>query len=238
VAAFFAERLPCLQTEVRVGLTIKTSGDAMFEPFADRFAVDLVSQQPRSPWSVPALTEVTGYRELMDRFAGCTFERGLYRLHDARSGPRAARWIAEAFPEFAARALPFGFDWSGGQFAIDLARREGGEPQVLLLEPGTGEALKVAATFATFHDEELPQHTDAALGDDFFARWASTHAADLPLRHHRCVGYKVPLFLGGVDDVENLELVDLEVYWSLVGQLRLGAKDIPMKTTIGEVSIE
>jgi hypothetical protein len=34
-----------------------------------------------------------------------------------------------------------------------------------------------------------------------------------------CIGYRVPLFLGGSDTVENLEKVDLDVYWHLHGQL-------------------
>jgi hypothetical protein len=28
----------------------------------------------------------------------------------------------------------------------------------------------------------------------------------------------VPLFLSGKDEVENLEVIDLEVYWELTGQ--------------------
>ncbi|WP_434798222.1 T6SS immunity protein Tdi1 domain-containing protein [Terrisporobacter vanillatitrophus] len=33
------------------------------------------------------------------------------------------------------------------------------------------------------------------------------------------MGYKVPLFLGGEDDISNLEEIDMEVYWSVTGQL-------------------
>jgi hypothetical protein len=40
----------------------------------------------------------------------------------------------------------------------------------------------------------------------------------------RCVATKVPFFLGGKDSVENLEIIDLEVYWSLSGQLRNGTR--------------
>lgn len=34
----------------------------------------------------------------------------------------------------------------------------------------------------------------------------------------QCIGYKVPLFLGGKDDVSNLELSDLDVYWYAISQ--------------------
>jgi hypothetical protein len=35
-----------------------------------------------------------------------------------------------------------------------------------------------------------------------------------------CVGYKVPLFLGGADGLANLEVIDLSVYVEICGQLR------------------
>jgi hypothetical protein len=40
-----------------------------------------------------------------------------------------------------------------------------------------------------------------------------------PLDHNKCVGYKVPLFLGGEDEISNLDELDMEVYWSIIGQL-------------------
>lgn len=33
---------------------------------------------------------------------------------------------------------------------------------------------------------------------------------------NKCVGYKVPLFLNGEDDIENLEVSDMEVYWEIM----------------------
>jgi hypothetical protein len=50
------------------------------------------------------------------------------------------------------------------------------------------------------------------------------------------VGYGVPLFLGGQDVVDNLELTDLDVYWSVCGQLRCGAMSLPPGTSINQVS--
>jgi hypothetical protein len=42
----------------------------------------------------------------------------------------------------------------------------------------------------------------------------------------------VPLFLGGADDVSNLERSDLAVYWSLCGQLRRHTVELPPATRI------
>ncbi|MGW6275929.1 hypothetical protein [Kribbella sp. NPDC055071] len=46
----------------------------------------------------------------------------------------------------------------------------------------------------------------------------------------------MPLFLGGQDVTENLEVCDLDVYWSMRGQLRLAVRDLPPGTSVNEVS--
>jgi hypothetical protein len=108
----------------------------MFETFAARFHAVPAGQVSGSMWSDERLLLATGYSELASMFAGVSFENGLYRLHDEETGPRGAARIVESFPRFASRACPFGYDWLGRQFTLDSGRVEGGEPLVLLLEPG------------------------------------------------------------------------------------------------------
>ncbi len=93
-----------------------------------------------------------------------------------------------------------------------------------MLEPGTGEALEIPVGFELFHNEELVDYRNEALAAEFFVQWRSTHVGAGPLNAADCVGYKVPLFLGGADAVENLELTDFEVYWDFCGSsdLRVG----------------
>ena len=90
-----------------------------------------------------------------------------------------------------------------------------------MYEVGTGEALEIPTPFSTFHDVEKVEHTAAALASTFFDGWADTSPA--PIRFDQCVGYRVPLFLGGADDLSNLSVTDLDVYWTVTGQLRTAA---------------
>ena len=205
----------------------------LFGAFHDQFRVD-----PEPPgtarWSTARLDAVAGYRELMDAVAGRSFERGLYRLHGGSSGRAGQALAAEAFPEMAARSAVFGFDWLGRQFAVDFDRVVAGSPQVLMLEPGTGQSLEVPVDFVSFHTEELVEFGDAALASQGFADWMKTHGVPIPF--DQCVGYRVPLFLSGVDGPENMELSDIEVYWTLMGQLRARTRDLPPGTRIDGVS--
>ena len=49
-----------------------------------------------------------------------------------------------------------------------------------------------------------------------YREWLEGHA---PVGRMECVGYKVPLFLGGEDSLEKMEVSDMEVYWDMTDQL-------------------
>ncbi len=105
---------------------------------------------------------------------------------------------------------------------------------MLLFEPGTGEVLEIPFSFADFH-EQLDELQEAALAGSFYAAWTQANPELPPLSVAHCIGYKVPLFLGGKDTIENLEVFDLEFYWSMSGQLRRGTQTLPPGTSIGQV---
>lgn len=105
-----------------------------------------------------------------------------------------------------------------------------------MLEPGTGQALEIPASFVGFHDGELVDYADSALAENFFDNWAASNPGSLPLGRDKCVGYKVPLFLGGPDTMDNLELSDIEVYWSISGQLIRATENLPAGGPISGIS--
>jgi hypothetical protein len=195
--------------------------------------------QPSGPvWRDGRLTRAAGYLDLAERYAGRTFDDGLYRLHDADGGPRALALVEAAFPELAGRVCPFGSDWYGRQVAVDAGRVEAGQPLLIILDVADGEAVEVPYPFAAFHDEILVQHPDEILARDRFRRWSAANPAALPLRPDQCVAPRVPYFLGGSDALEDLELIDLEVHWSLCGQLRLGTRGLADGTPITGTAIQ
>jgi hypothetical protein len=172
---------------------------------------------------------------LLAKWGGTSFNRGLYRLLRSDEVPAWAAIAESAFPGFAGRLIPFGFDWLGRMFALDRGRHVDGAPAVNLLEPGTGEALEVPCTAESFHNSELIDYREAALAEHFFHAWLKAGGA-APARK-QCVGYRKPLFLGGADTVSNLQLTDLDVYWELAVQLLRQARGLPVGTVISNVRI-
>lgn len=160
---------------------------------------------------------------------------GAYRQHRPEDVDRFTELAVVAFPEFVERIECFGADWLGRQFAIDKLRVADGRPQVLMLEPGTGEALEIPVDVGAFHEVELAQAADAAVAHSFFKQWLANGGA--PPGYDECIGYMKPLYLGGADDVTNLELVDLDVYWTISGQLLAQVRGLPVGAKISGITI-
>ena len=120
--------------------------------------------------------------------------------------------VSEVFPKLKDNVLVFGYDWLGRQFALDKEANN-----ILMLEIGTGDALRDPVSFEVFHNEEITEKYEDFLAAGFFEDWKAIN--NYVPKHNECIGYKVPLFLGGEDDTDNLEICDMEVYWGVVRQL-------------------
>ena len=151
------------------------------------------------------------------RYGGCSFGDGIYRVVTRDSTERWTRAVTYAFPAFTGRLNVFGFDWLGRAFAIDSKRLHEGMGAIVLLEPGTGQALEIPQNIEGFHNDELVNFKEEALAASFLEQWRDV-GGQAP-SFSQCIGYKVPLFLGGSDTVDNLVVSDLDVYWSVSSQL-------------------
>jgi hypothetical protein len=182
----------------------------------------------------PGVTaDVGSVPDLFESVGGLTVGGGLLRVHTHQSAMAANELVTAAYPEYAGRVLCFAFDWAGRQFSLDLTNPA---DMVHMFEVGTGEVLEVPVKLEDFFNTEVVQYSDAALAESFFDTWIAGGGA--APEFDQCVGYGTPLFLGGVDDVSNLELIDMSVYWTIVGQLRVRTRALPRGTTIKTIHIE
>lgn len=199
----------------------------MFERFLAKF-------EPDAPTDLA--TAGAGVQEWLEVAGGRTFAGGVYRAHSESSAGDADRLVGEGFDAWSGRIRCFGYDWLGRQFAVEADDQPQAGTRVLMFEPGTGEVLVIPVGFSQFHDEELVDFTNDALAANFFAEWL--RAGGARPSPSECVGYRVPLFLGGKDVVGNLETTEMSVYWDLTNQLRQGVAGLPMGTPISEVRLD
>lgn len=179
-------------------------------------------------------TKVPEVEALQRAIGGCTFDHGIYRVLRGHEAVSSASAIGTVFPELLDRALPFGYDWLGRHFAVDLGADFESVQSILMIEVGAGEVMEIPASLEDFHNEELVRFADASLSLSFWREWRASNPHDLPFES--CVGYKIPLFLGGVDEIENLEIIDLGVYVELCGQLRNKVRHLPLGQTIRSIA--
>lgn len=174
-----------------------------------------------------------GLAELMLRFGGCSFDKALYRVMTPSSIEGWNQTIECAFPDFDGRVQCFGYDWLGRIFALDSGTLEEGYSGVVMFVPGTGQALEIPCNIVTFHDVELVEYREEALAVSFHTRWLAQGTTP---SYQECIGYRVPLFFGGKDVVDNLELTNLDVYWTLASQLIRKTRGLPPGTLLGAVT--
>ena len=93
-------------------------------------------------------------------------------------------------------------------------------------------------SFLDFHNSELVDQRAAVVASTFFNEWLAANPDALPLGPDRCVGYRVPLFLGGRDELANLEETDLGSDLSLSAQLLAQTRGSAPGTSISRIRVE
>lgn len=169
----------------------------------------------------------------MRQFGGRSFGNGLFKVFGDADLEKWHGIAASCFPALRGRFKLFGYDWLGRCFAVDL--NEAHENEVLLLEIGTLEILGIGKDILGFANEEIPTMSEACLASGVYEEWLESNEPVPPLQ---CAGYRIPLFLGGEDELSNLEVSDMEVYWDMTDQLWEAVKDLPEGTKIGNISFE
>lgn len=202
-----------------------------FQPFLNAFSSSSSNGIKLYDGGVPEsfADNPSDLRSVLTQHGGSSFECGLYRLHSPHSSCYWNGLVAEYFTSYKNRISCFGFDWLGRQYAIDANKVD----TIYMFDPSTGEVFELGQSFSDFHNNELVNHGDETLSAIEFKKWLSQSGK--PLKFNQCIGFKVSLFLGGIDRIENYDLCDLEVHWELSYQLYRKAQGLPEATLINKV---
>jgi len=173
---------------------------------------------------------VAPVQELLQAIGGLSLNGGLYRTHLLKDVPEWNATIATAWTETAGKVCCFGYDWAGSQFALYRGSI------VLQFSAGDLEFIEIPGDLESFHNKDLVDMAEPALGVSFYEAWKESGGA-VP-RHDECVGYKKPLFLGGEDWIDNLEMIDLDVYWTVTAPLIAQARKVGVGGVIGKIEFE
>lgn len=166
------------------------------------------------------------YRTFVIGFGGIQFGRGLFTVLDKANALVLEKKLGYAFPEYKGSFRLFGFDWMGRCFAVPSDN----EDKVIVFDPGVFEAYDVSLGFRDFVNKAIPMSTNECLSSDAFISWYKA-TGETPAEGS-CIGYKIPLFLGGADAIDNFETVNMEEYWDIItkaGRKLRGLEDEELK---------
>lgn len=145
----------------------------------------------------------------IDKHRPADLENGGYRNVPREDAQKYQQLIRDAFPNNC-NVIPFGYDWLGRIFAVNA------ELTVKMYDVATDEIFEIV-NIRDFQNE-LSEYADDLIAAGVYEKWLQSGGSKPS--SGSCVGYKVPLFLGGKDEFDNYELSDIDVYWTLTGQLK------------------
>jgi hypothetical protein len=134
------------------------------------------------------------------------------------------RWLAdESFQPVVISAL-------GDLF---LRRTDG---PIFWLDAGWGRLTEVAASAEEFKQLMVqPENSNEWFVPELIGDILSSGKR---LGPGECFGYKVPPVMGGEVEPDNFEPTDLQVHFSILGQIHRQVKNLPPGTPIGKIKIE
>ena len=181
------------------------------------------------PWpsGFAALISEAGHT-FLSTTASRSYGGGLLRFGADIVAPALNGW------PWAARLLPFAYDWMGRVYGLDTTRTVDGLALVSRVEPDVGEILESDIPFDEFVADQFGADAEATLAIDFFDEWQA--AGGRPLDIRECAGFRIPLFLGGTEDIAKFEIVDVDVYLTITGQLAGQTTGMEPGTRIDHVS--
>ncbi|GGY62437.1 T6SS immunity protein Tdi1 domain-containing protein [Streptomyces omiyaensis] len=168
---------------------------------------------------------------LFERAAGSVLADGFLRFHTPGSARESYEACARLIEGIEGRYYPFAFDWTGRELLFDIRDPEARPRYVIAVDPAEGEHFTTGLTIDEFFEAAADEDEDA-LAFPFFREWREADPGAGPLGFGQVVGYRVPLALGGPDEVANMEVTDRRVYFELCTQLALRLRDLPEDTRI------
>ncbi|SRR5713226_3550546 len=116
----------------------------------------------------------------------------------------------------------------------------------MFLRDGTGKVhfLDLAAGQITTIAESMEEFQRLSADKNCRARWfllgllTELDRAGMTITKGECFGFKKPPVLGGKIELSNIEITQLSVYASLMGQIHQQVRNLPPGTKIKEIKIE
>ena len=153
-------------------------------------------------------------KSIIEIAQGKIYERGLFRIYNFKNILRRTQKGKEYFSSERSDYYCFGCDWTGRQFAVNYDNSH-----IFMLDHSINEFSHLKSTLEIFFcDFLVNMKNDVLLGTEFIN--IMDHLKIDQLVENQVLGFKVPLFLGGKDQLDNYIISDLDMDWDVSLQIK------------------
>ena len=153
------------------------------------------------------------YLDFIMNYSKESFASGLFRVVDSNNLEYFKGLVQSCFSELSDDIRVIGFDWLGRIFVSS----DTSDSKIYMCDAGSHEILEIPLGIKEFLNNEIPEYPDELFALDFYKEYISQGGTSPS--YNQCIGYKIPLFLGGSDDLSNIEQIDFDVFWTIMTQL-------------------
>lgn len=184
---------------------------------------DFLQKYPASGTADHNFKSLNGLSEDLNRFlhsyCGVSFGRNIFRILRYQEITHLDELMSNLLGTASGEIIWFSANWMGNIFGQKTSDQGTDQKFIAMFDFGGAELFDVGTNFdqCLGNMVEYPDEDNGYFNPSFFKLWSEIASEQLDT--FKCVGYKVPLFLGGVDDETNLEVIDTSVYWELTSQI-------------------
>ena len=155
------------------------------------------------------ITSSNSIEEFIGNNAGKSFGNGLYHIFNKEDSEKWTKILTDTIPVYKDKVIAFGHDWIGKIYFYNIEDKNVG-----FLDPFDCKTYSTDIDFIKFHNEEIVTTDGECFAPLYYNAYLEKNNNNY-IKYNRCAGYKVPIFLGGEDAVDNLEDTDLDVNWHM-----------------------
>ena len=152
-----------------------------------------------------------------------TYNDGIYTIVSREEAEKLLPLVESVFPHIKGQIDIIAVDWMARVFAVDASAKDAsGLSTVSCYDLAAPSSFFTDSNFDEFHEQVAVDQQYALFNINQYEDWIKGNAP--PSDGVSCVGYKIPLFLGGEDALENQELSDRSVYLHILAEMHRSMK--------------
>lgn len=164
---------------------------------------------------------------------------GLYTIIDRTEAAMLTGLAESVFPTAAGKITVYAVDWMGRLFATTTGTGyldSTGAATITCFDLAEPSAFATDTNFDDFHNLTAIDMIADLFNLEQFTQWTAVNAP--PNDGTSCIGYKIPLFLGGQDALENMAKTDRSVYLHILSELWAAASKVPSGSRVQQIDLE